>query len=356
MLARYVLKRLLHAGLVLVAVLVVVWFVVNAIGDPARLILPPSASQQLYEDTRQAMGLDDPLWMQFWRSFSGWLKGDFGQSAWQNVDAMPLVLERLPATLLLTVATLVVAVPVAMALGVISALRPDGLLDRVLTTISLAGVSIADFWLGLMLILVFGVQLDLLPTSGYGGLEYVVLPAAALALRPLGRLAQVARSALVEEMQKPYVITLRAQGMPERTIVRRHALKNSLIPIITVGGDEIATFLNGAVVIETIFAWPGVGGLFIQAIERRDLPLVTACVFVIASMVITVNLLIDLAYAWIDPRTAVAASTSRRRRRRTAEEPVAGAGASGTIAGDEDDRGQPPGERKTDSTDQEVLR
>jgi len=319
MLLRYIAKRLLHAGLVLAAVLVVVWFVVNAIGDPARLILPPSASQQLYEDTRQAMGLNDPLYQQFWRSASGWLTGDFGSSVWQNVPALPLVLERLPATLTLTFATLSVAVPSALALGIVSALRPEGVLDRVLTTISLAGVSIADFWLGLMLILVLGVQLGMFPTSGYGGLEYVVLPAAALALRPIGRLAQVARSALVEEMQRPYVITLRAQGMPEHTIVRRHALKNSLIPIITVGGDEIATFLNGAVVIETIFAWPGVGGLFIQAIERRDLPLVTACVFVIASMVITVNLLIDLAYAWIDPRTAVAGATSRRRRRREVE-------------------------------------
>ncbi|WP_151526509.1 ABC transporter permease [Serinicoccus kebangsaanensis] len=312
MVLRYVGKRLLHAVLVLASVLVAVWFVVNAIGDPARLILPPSASQQLYLDTRESMGLNDPILVQFWRSLSGWLTGDFGVSVWQNVPALPLVLERLPATLLLTAVTLGVAVPLALALGVVSALRPEGPLDRTLTTISLAGVSIADFWLGLMLILVVGVQFQLLPTSGYGGLEYAVLPAAALALRPLGRLAQVSRSAMVEEMQKPYITTLRAQGMPEHTIVRKHALKNSLIPIITVGGDEIATFLNGAVVIETIFAWPGVGGLFIQAIERRDLPLVTACVFVIASMIIVVNLLIDLTYLWIDPRTAL---TETRRRR-----------------------------------------
>ena len=179
-----------------------------------------------------------------------------------------------------------------------------------LTAVSLAGVSIADFWLGLMLILFFGVQLHLLPTSGYGGLEYAVLPALTLAFRPIGRLAQVARSALVEEMQKPYIVALRAQGMCEGRIVRRHALKNSLIPIITVGGDELASFLNGAVVIETIFAWPGIGSLFIQAIKRRDLPLVLACVFVIASMVILVNLLIDLAYAWIDPRASLPAAAA----------------------------------------------
>jgi peptide/nickel transport system permease protein len=316
MLARYMLKRVVHAVVVLVAVLVVVWILVNQIGDPARLILPPSASHQLYLDTRASLGLDDPLWEQFVRSFAGWLQADFGTSIWQKVPALPLVLERVPATLFLTAATFIIALPLAMALGVLSALRPDGLLDRILTTISLAGVSIADFWLGLMLILVFGVQLHLLPTSGYGGLEFVLLPALTLAFRPVGRLAQVARSALVEEMQKPYIVTLRAQGMSEGRIVRRHALKNSLIPIITVGGDELASFLNGAVVIETIFAWPGIGSLFIQAIERRDLPLVLACVFVIATMVIVVNLIIDLTYAWIDPRASLVVDSRRRGRGR----------------------------------------
>ena len=315
MLARYMIKRTVHAVLVLLAVLIVVWFLVNQIGDPARLILPPSASQQLYLDTRASMGLDDPLLEQFWRSFSGWLQADFGNSLWQKVPALDLVLNRVPATLLLTAATFALAVPLALALGVLSALRPDGVLDRILTAVSLAGVSIADFWLGLMLILVFGVQLALLPTSGYGGVEFLVLPALTLAFRPVGRLAQVARSALVEEMQKPYIVTLRAQGMSEGRIVRRHALKNSLIPIITVGGDELASFLNGAVVIETIFAWPGIGSLFIQAIERRDLPLVLACVFVIATMIIIVNLLIDLAYAWIDPRASLVVDSRKRRRR-----------------------------------------
>ncbi|GFG49362.1 ABC transporter permease [Mycolicibacterium agri] len=316
MLARYMLKRTVHAVLVLLAVLVVVWVLVNQVGDPARLILPPSASHQLYLDTRASMGLDDPVLVRFWRSFSGWLQLDFGNSLWQKVPALPLVLERLPATLLLTLATFLVAVPISLSLGVLSALRPDGLLDRILTAVSLAGVSIADFWLGLMLILLFGVQLHLLPTSGYGGLEFLVLPVLTLAFRPVGRLAQIARSALVEEMQKPYIVTLRAQGMSEGRIVRRHALKNSLIPIITVGGDELASFLNGAVVIETIFAWPGIGSLFIQAIERRDLPLVLACVFVIATLVIIVNLIIDLTYAWIDPRASLIVSSRRQRRGR----------------------------------------
>jgi peptide/nickel transport system permease protein len=315
MLARYFIKRIGYSIIVMAAVLTVVWFVVNQIGDPAKLILPPSASEQLYLDTREALGLNDPLLVQFWRSMSGWIVFDFGDSIWQGVPALPLVLDRLPATLLLTFFTLLMAVPIALALGVLSALKPDSILDRALTAISLAGVSIADFWMGLMLILILAVQFGLLPTSGYGGLEYLILPAMALALRPIGRLAQVARSALVEEMQKPYITTLRAQGMSEGKIVRRHALKNSAIPIITIGGDELATFLNGAVVIETIFAWPGVGGLFIQAIERRDLPLVLACVAVIAAMVIIVNLVIDLVYAWIDPRASLTGGVRRRRTR-----------------------------------------
>jgi peptide/nickel transport system permease protein len=315
MLARYFIKRIGYSIIVMAAVLTVVWFVVNQIGDPAKLILPPSASEQLYLDTREALGLNDPLLVQFWRSMSGWIVFDFGDSIWQGVPALPLVLDRLPATLLLTFFTLLMAVPIALALGVLSALKPDSILDRALTAISLAGVSIADFWMGLMLILILAVQFGLLPTSGYGGLEYLILPAMALALRPIGRLAQVARSALVEEMQKPYITTLRAQGMSEGKIVRRHALKNSAIPIITIGGDELATFLNGAVVIETIFAWPGVGGLFIQAIERRDLPLVLACVAVIAAMVIIVNLVIDLVYAWIDPRASLTGGARRRRTR-----------------------------------------
>lgn len=298
----YLLRRLGHSVLVVVGLLILVFVVVEQIGDPARLMLPADAPIQLYLDLRQRLGLDDPFLQRFWRTMSGWLTGDFGDSLWQGVPALGLALQRLPATLTLTLVSLAFAVPVALLLGTRSAIKPGSWTDRLLTTISLAGVSIADFWLGLTLILVFAVQLKLLPTSGFGGLEYLILPALTLALRPIGRLAQIARSALVEEMQKPYIKTLRAKGLSDGQIVRRHALKNSAIPIITVGGDELVTFLNGAVVIETIFAWPGIGTLLINAIERRDLPLIEACVFVVAVMVIVVNLLVDVTYARLDPR------------------------------------------------------
>jgi peptide/nickel transport system permease protein len=299
---RYSLRRTLHSLVVLVGVLIVVFLVVNQIGDPARLMLPPDAPIQVYLDLRAKLGLDDPLLERFWRTMRGWLTGDFGDSLWQGVPAMDLALQRVPATLTLSLASLAFAVPAALLLGSRSAIKPGSLADRCVTTVSLAGVSVADFWLGLMLILLFSVQLGLLPTSGFSGLQYLILPALTLAFRPIGRIAQIARSALVEEMQKPYIQTLRAKGLTEAQIVRRHALKNTAIPIITVSGDEIATFLNGAVVIETIFAWPGIGSLLIGAIERRDLPLIEACVFVVAIMVIALNFIIDLSYARLDPR------------------------------------------------------
>ncbi|BCB78253.1 ABC transporter permease [Phytohabitans flavus] len=302
---RYALRRTFHSAIVMIGVLIVVFLVVDQIGDPARLMLPADAPIQVYLDLRAKLGLDEPFLERFWHTMSGWFVGDFGDSLWQGVPALGLALQRVPATLTLTIVSLAFAIPVALLLGTRSAIKPGSLTDRLLTTVSLAGVSVADFWLGLMLILVFSVQFGLLPTSGFGGLEYLILPALTLAFRPIGRIAQIARSALVEEMQKPYIQTLRAKGLTEKQIVRKHALKNSAIPIITVSGDEIATFLNGAVVIETIFAWPGIGTLFIGAIERRDLPLIEACVFVVALMVIAVNLIVDLTYAYLDPRAKI---------------------------------------------------
>jgi peptide/nickel transport system permease protein len=172
----------------------------------------------------------------------------------------------------------------------------------VVTLVSLTGVSTADFWLGLMLILVFAVRLTWLPTSGFGGVEYVILPALALAFRPLGRVSQVVRSSMLDELNKNYVTTARGKGLRERGVILFHTLKNAAIPIITLSGDEAAALLNGAVVIETLFGWPGVGVLLIQAIEHRDLPVIEAAVITIAVMIVTVNLIVDLIYARIDPR------------------------------------------------------
>lgn len=272
------------------------------LGDPARLMLRPEATEEQVQALRESMGLNDPMHVQFGRFISDLARGDFGDSLWQRVPALPIVLERVPATLYLAGVTLVIAFPLAVLLGIISAVRPRSIWDRIVTIVSLGGVSTADFWIGLMLILFFAVQLGWLPTSGYGGLQYVVLPAIALSLRPMGRISQVVRSAMLDEMSKQYMVTARAKGLKERTVVTAHALKNAFIPVITLGGDEAAALLNGAVVIETLFGWPGVGILLIQAIERRDLPLIEASVLTIAVMIVTVNLLVDLTYALLDPR------------------------------------------------------
>ena len=286
----------------LLGLLVVVFFVTHLIGDPVSLMLRPEATEEQRQALRARLGLDDPVLVQFGRFIGGAVRGDFGESIWQRVPALPIVLDRLPATIYLAGATLLLAVPLAILLGIVSAIRPGSIVDRIVTVVSLGGVSTAEFWLGLMLILLFAVRLGWLPTSGYGGIQYVLLPAFALAVRPLGRISQVVRSAMLDQFSQPYVTTARAKGLSERVVVYLHTLKNAAIPIATLVGDEAASLLNGAVVIETVFGWPGVGILLIQAIERRDLPLIEASVIVIAVMIVTVNLLVDLTYSFMDPR------------------------------------------------------
>jgi peptide/nickel transport system permease protein len=206
-----------------------------------------------------------------------------------------------PATLFLALAALLIAVPTAIILGALAASRPRSLVDRVVNVITLAGASMVDFWLALILILVFAVHLQVLPTSGYGDLRFVLLPAITLAMRPLGRIAQITRSAMLEELAKPYVVMGRAKGLTDRRIILGHCLRNALIPITTLGSDEFLSLMNGAIVVEIIFAWPGVGSLLVQAIQRRDLPLVEATVFVIAVIVIATNGFVDIAYRRINP-------------------------------------------------------
>lgn len=297
-------RRLAHSIFILLGLVVVVFFVTHSLGDPARLMLRPEATEEQVQALRASLGLNDPILVQFGRYMADLARGDFGDSIWQRVPALPIVLDRIPATLYLATVTLLLALPLAIVLGIIAAIRPRSLADRVVTVVSLTGVSTADFWLGLMLILVFAVRLGWFPTSGFGGLQYVILPALALAFRPMGRVSQVVRSSMLNEMSQGYVTTARAKGLNERVVVFFHTLKNAAIPIVTLSGDEAAALLNGAVVIETLFGWPGVGILLIQAIERRDLPLIEASVITIAVMIVTVNLVVDLIYTRIDARVA----------------------------------------------------
>ena len=259
-----------------------------------------SPSQRLR--INEILGLNDPLPVQYWRFLSGALRGDFGDSFWQKTPTLPLVLSRLPATLYLTGVTFLIIVPLAITLGAIAALRPRSIADRLINVVALGGVSIVQLWLALMLILLFGVQIGWLRTSGYGGFEYAILPALALAYNPMGQISQLTRSAMIDELSKPYIKAARAKGLSETRVVFIHTLKNAAIPIVAIAGGILAVMLSGAVVVETIFAWPGVGLLTIQAFNNRDLPLVETTVFVLALLIIVTNFLVDIAYTYLNPR------------------------------------------------------
>jgi len=263
------------------------------------------ASEERVQQVRDQLGLNDSLLLQYARFAVRAIRLDFGDSLWQKTPTLPLVLERLPATFRLTAAAFLIAAPLGILLGAAAALRPHTFLDRIINVLSLGGVSMVDFWMALMLIIVFAVQLRELgwfKTSGYGGFSYMALPALTLCYSPLGRISQITRSAMLDEMNQPHITVARAKGLAERRIVFVHALKNAAIPVVTISGDMLSSMLNGAILVETVFAWPGIGLLTLQALQRRDLPLVEATVFVVACMVIIVNLLVDLSYVYLNPR------------------------------------------------------
>ena len=284
-------------------VLVVGVFIVGrVVGDPARIVLGLEASHERIEQVRENLGLNDSIPVQFGSFVKGIARGDFGDSFWQKTPAMSLVLDRLPATFYLSGASFLLVMLLAAPLGAIAALKPRSIADRVINVIALGGVSIVQFWLAIMFILVVAVQLGWFKTSGYGGLQFVTLPALTLAYGPIGQISQLTRSAMLDELSKPYIKAARAKGMSETRVVFTHALKNAAIPIVTISGSALASLLNGAIVVETVFGWPGVGQLTIQAMQFRDLPLVEATVFVVAVMIIVTNLLVDISYTYLNPR------------------------------------------------------
>jgi peptide/nickel transport system permease protein len=301
--SQFILRRLLYSVAVVVGVSVFVFVITHMLGDPARMMLPLESTDEEVEAFRDAMGFNDPLLVQFWRFATNAAQGDFGDSLWQREPALALVLERLPKTLQLVVISTTLALVLSIPLGVLAALKPRSILDRLCTVGSLTGVSIPDFWLGLILILVFAVQFHLFYTSGSGTWRHLVLPSLTLAARPIGQITLITRSAMIDELSQQYMITARAKGLRERVVVVNHALRNAFIPIITLSAWQIARLVAGlTVAVETVFAWPGVGLLAIQAIQRRDLPLIQADVFVVALLVTLLNLILDILYAACDPR------------------------------------------------------
>jgi ABC-type dipeptide/oligopeptide/nickel transport system permease component len=298
----FLVRRLLQSALVLLGVSVVVFLILHLTGDPAMLLLPPDATVEDVERFRRDMGFDDPVAVQYLRFLGGALRGDFGVSLRHSEPAMSLVLDRLPATFELAGAGLLIAVALAIPAGIVSAVKRNTAVDYVSTVVALLGQAMPTFWLGIMLILVFSVQLGWLPSSGRGDLAHLILPAITLGLFTTARITRLTRSGMLEVMGQDYIRTARAKGVGEPPVVWKHALRNASIPIVTIVGIELGTLLGGSVITETIFAWPGVGRLSVQAIFNRDYPVVQAAVFLLASTFVIVNLLVDVMYTYLDPR------------------------------------------------------
>jgi peptide/nickel transport system permease protein len=301
--AAFVARRGLMAVLVLLGVVALVFVITRTFADPARLMLPIDAREEDYRQLRAQLHLDEPIPVQFARFIGGVAQGDLGNSFWQRLPVVDLVLQRLPATLMLALTSITLAALISVPLGVMAAARPGSWLDRTIVSGSLVGVSVAEFWLGLLLIVFVAAGLGILPTSGYGTPAHIILPAITLAARPIGRITQIVRSSMLDELARPHVTVARAKGLAEQKVFYGHALKNAGIPIITLGGLEAAELLAGyTIVVETVFAWPGIGQLGVGAIAQHDLPLIQAVVLFGATVVVATNLLVDIAYAYLDPR------------------------------------------------------
>ena len=298
----YLFRRFLQSLLVLLGVSFVVFAILFLTGDPALVLLPPDATVEDVRKFREEMGFDDPFLMQYGRFLLGAVRGDFGQSIRHGEPAFALVMERMPATFELAGAALALALCLSIPAGIISAVRRNSIVDYISTVVALLGQSMPTFWLGIMLILFFSVQLNLLPSSGRGTLEHIILPAVTLGLFTTARITRLTRSGMLEVLNQDYIRTARAKGVANPPVVWKHALKNAAIPIVTIVGIELGTLLGGSVITETIFAWPGVGRLSVQAIYNRDYPVVQAAVFTLATTFVLVNLVVDVLYTYLDPR------------------------------------------------------
>ncbi|MGO7033433.1 ABC transporter permease (plasmid) [Rhizobium ruizarguesonis] len=295
-------KRAIASGVSLVVLIVIVFFLSRLTGDPTDLYLPIDATTEMRQQFREMNGFNDPLIMQFGRYVSDLAQGNFGQSLRQARPAMDVVLEAFVWTFWLAVITMVLVTIAAIVIGSLAAFRVGGVFDRLATFFSLIGAAAPDFWLSIVAIVIFAVKLHVLPTSGTGTFWHWILPVSVLFIRPFGLILQVVRGSMISVLSSAYVKTARAKGVGSNSIIFIHGLRNAMLPVITVIGDQAAAILNGAVVVETVFGFPGIGKLMIDSILLRDFAVVLAVIMVSALAIFIMNLLIDLAYALLDPR------------------------------------------------------
>jgi ABC-type dipeptide/oligopeptide/nickel transport system permease component len=300
---RYVFQRLGQSAVTLLGVSVLVFVILRVLpGDPARMLLPDGAPESAVAELNRQLGLREPFIVQYGLFLKSVARGDFGQSFQYRAPALRVVLERLPATIQLTLAAMLITIAAGVSLGIFTAVRRGTRYDVAGTIVAVLGQSLPNFWLGIMLILLFGVALRWLPTSGFSGWPSLVLPAITLAAFPMALVARLTRSSMLEILHRDYIRTGRAKGLAEGNVVFRHALRNAAIPVLTVIGLQIGALLGGAVITESVFAWPGMGKLIVDAIFFRDFPVVQTVLILSATVFVVINLAVDLLYTVIDPR------------------------------------------------------
>jgi peptide/nickel transport system permease protein len=303
---RFLAARLLRAALTIVMVVTFAFVVLRLSGDPALLILSVDAPPEAVEAFRAAWGLDRPLWVQYLSYFGAILQGDLGQSMRDGRDAVELVAERIPATLALTLPALALKVGLGVPAGMYAALHRNSLIDRTVMLLAVAGFTVPSFVLGLVLVLVFAVQLGWLPSGGQESWRHAILPVITLGLGGAAVLARFTRSAMLEVLGQPYIRTASAKGVPWHAVVARHALPNAAIPTVTIIGFMVGSLIAGAVVVESVFSWPGVGRLLVVAVSNRDLAVVQCVLLLVAATMVCANLVVDLLYGVLDPRLRAA--------------------------------------------------
>ena len=298
----YFIRRVLQGLISIVGASVVIFVISRISGDPIVLLLPVEAPPAVIEATRKAMGLDQPLWMQYLIFAGKALTGDFGNSYRWQMPALTLVLDRLPATIQLACAALSFSILIAVPFGVLSAVYRGSWIDTVGKGFAMLGQAMPNFWVGLLLILIFAIQLNWLPAFGHGSIAHIVMPAIALGWYPVAAMTRIVRSAMLDVLDSDYIRMGRAVGAPERVLIWKYAFRNAAIPLVTMLGVYFAAMLGGAFVVEVIFAWPGVGRTVVEAVFSRDFPVVQAGVFFTSILFVLSNLLVDLSYGLIDPR------------------------------------------------------
>ncbi len=305
--SEYLIRRMAFSLTAMLGVITIVFVLLHVSGDPATLLVTQDATRQDMERIRQAYGLDQPLAVQYGRFIARIARGDLGYSYRQGVPVTELIAGHIGATFELALASLAVAIVLGIALGMVAAVRRGSGIDTAAMTAALLGTSMPSFWVGLLLIIVFGVKLGWLPISGYGGVDHLILPAFVLGGFYAAQVSRLTRTSLLEVLAQDYIRTGHAKGLRDRVVLFKHALRNAALPILTMLGLSFGQMLGGAIVVETIFAWPGMGRLAVQAVLGRDFPVVQGAAIIGAAVFLAVNLMVDLVYGWVDPRLRGAA-------------------------------------------------